>query len=77
MTSARRLWAQTVLTIVVIGIILLVCLWLVPALGLRGAAIALVIAASFRTIGSAAVLIQTTRRMRQDAVPAGAADLCG
>jgi O-antigen/teichoic acid export membrane protein len=63
MTSARYLAVQFPLLVATAGTTALACLWLVPSLGLRGAAMALVLSAAVRTAGSMAVVVHSLRAL--------------
>ncbi|MDP2210282.1 MAG: oligosaccharide flippase family protein [Candidatus Aquicultor sp.] len=57
MTAARYFRVQAPLFAVVTGVTALACLWLVPLYGLRGAAMALVIATAVQLLGSLAITV--------------------
>lgn len=63
MTAARYLAVQFPLLVLTAGAAALACLWLVPPLGLQGAAMALVISAVVRAGGSAAVVVHSLRAL--------------
>ncbi len=62
MTAARCLWVQTPLFLGVAGVMAISCAGLIPALGLRGAAMATVAAALAQLVGSVVVLEWALRR---------------
>jgi len=63
MTAARYLAVQFPLLVATAGTTALACLWLVPRFGLRGAAMALVVSAGVRAVGSAAVVVHSLRTL--------------
>ena len=63
MTAARYFKVQTPLFAMVAAVSALACLWLVPLYGLRGAAIALVIAAAVQLLGSLAITVYAIYRL--------------
>jgi O-antigen/teichoic acid export membrane protein len=63
MTAARYFKVQAPLFAVVTAVSVLACLWLVPLYGLRGAAMALVLAAAVQLLGSLAITIYAIYRL--------------
>jgi O-antigen/teichoic acid export membrane protein len=63
MTAARHLRAQVPLFAVVAGSTALASFWLLPSVGLRGAAIALIISAIVQVIGSLFIVLYASRRL--------------
>ena len=65
MTAARYFRVQVPLFAFFTGTVTLVCLWLIPGDGLRGAAMALIIATVVRAIGSLAVVVHALRALHR------------
>lgn len=66
-TSARYLKVQLPLYLATTGTIALACFFLVPAIGLKGAALSSIIAESVRLVGSSAVTWRALRSLRKRA----------
>lgn len=64
MMAARYVKVQFPLLVATAGTTALACVWLVPAHGLRGAAMALVLSAAVRALGSTAVVMHSLRALR-------------
>lgn len=60
-TAARRFRQQMVLYIVMVGTAVFTCAWLIPAGGMRGAAIAMLVAVAVRAAGSALIVFNALR----------------
>lgn len=67
MTSARYFRIQMPLFAMATGISAMACFWLIPIMGLRGAAIALIIAATLQTIFSLGVIIYALHKLKTGA----------
>jgi O-antigen/teichoic acid export membrane protein len=65
MTAARYFQAQMPLFAIVAGFTAMVCLWLIPSHGLRGAAMTLVISAVVQAVGSMIVVVFSLQALRQ------------
>jgi O-antigen/teichoic acid export membrane protein len=63
MMAARYIKVQFPLLVATAGTTALACLWLVPTHGLRGAAMALVLSAGVRALGSTAVVMHSLRAL--------------
>lgn len=61
MTAARQFKVQLPLMAIAAGSTALICLWLVPVLGLQGAALALVVSTGMRAAGSIVVVAHALR----------------
>jgi O-antigen/teichoic acid export membrane protein len=68
MTAARYFRVQLPLFALITGTTAIACLWLVPSQGLRGAAVALIIAMVVRTVGSLAIVLYAMRALRKHTV---------
>jgi O-antigen/teichoic acid export membrane protein len=64
MTAARYFAAQIPLVLAVVGVSTAVCWWMVPTHGLRGAAVAMLIAALVWVAGSGVIVTHGLRRCR-------------
>lgn len=65
--AARYFRVQTPLFLAVTGSVALVCLWLVPGLGLRGAALAVLVSTVVRLVGTLSVVLYALRALRLNA----------
>lgn len=65
MTAARYFRVQVALFAAVTGTTALACLWLIPSHGLRGAALAVVLATTVRAVGSLAIVVYALRALHR------------
>jgi O-antigen/teichoic acid export membrane protein len=65
MTAARQFRAQVPLSVLVCGVSLVICKWLVPLTGLNGAAMALAMAACFQGLGSLSIIMYVLKHAKK------------
>jgi O-antigen/teichoic acid export membrane protein len=68
MTAARYFRVQMPLFVAVTGSTALACLWLIPSNGLRGAAMAVVIATVIRVSGSLVIILHALHALHRSTV---------
>lgn len=66
MMAARYFRVQLPLFLIVTGVVVLACIWLVPLYGLSGAAMALLLAGLVRVLGSLGIVLHAFGAMRKD-----------
>jgi O-antigen/teichoic acid export membrane protein len=62
--AARYFRVQTPLFVAVTGSVALVCFWLVPSIGLRGAALAVIVSTLVRLIGTLSIVLYALRALQ-------------